>query len=474
MKCNKMFRLAIALSIAAPLASQQSYQSDFSAAEFRQRRAKVFDQIGDDAMALVQGAPGGEGFDLFRQSNSFYYLSGLETPHAYLLLDGRTRKTIAYLPHRDERLERQSGKILSAEDGPLVSKLAGVDEVHGVEALARSLARAQIGLPPPALYVPFSPPEGAYGSRDELLRHRAGIASDPWDGRPSRPGHFLYRLRSQFPSFELRDLSPLLDRLRLVKSPAEISLIRRASRIAGLALMEAIRSTRPGVFEYQLDAAARYIFLVNGARREGYPSITAGGANAWMGHYFRNTSSLKDGDLVLMDYAPDYHYYTSDIARMWPVNGKYTKGQRALCAFILAYREALLKRIRPGVSADEILNAARKEMQSVWEATDFHKDVYRNAAEEALSYRGHLSHPVGMTVHDVGNYKRSPLVPGMVFSIDPMLRVPEEKLFVRMEDVVAVTDDGVENFTDFLPAELDDIEKLMQQEGIVQLRPSGE
>ncbi len=120
------------------------------------------------------------------------------------------------------------------------------------------------------------------------------------------------------------------------------------------------------------------------------------------------------------------------------------------------------------------MDGAKIAMRVVWESTEFYKDVYRNAAEKALSFRGHLSHPVGMTVHDVGNYKRAPLVPGIVFSIDPMLWVPEEKLYIRMEDVVAVTKDGVENFTDFLPARLDDIEHLIQEEGIVQLRPSEE
>ncbi|MCP5117536.1 MAG: aminopeptidase P family protein [bacterium] len=465
--------LSACLLTAAPLAGQQPglYQTDFPPSEFQERRAKVFDQIGDRAIALIQGAPAGEGFELFRQSNEIYYLCGLETPHSYLLLDGRTRKTILYLPHRDEGLERQSGKLLSAEDAPLAAKLTGADEVHGVEALARYLARAQIRLPAPVLYTPFSPSESTAQSRDELLRFRAAVASDPWDGRPSRPGQLLALLRSRFPSFEPRDLSPILDEMRLVKSPREITLIRRASRIAGLAIMEAMRSTKPGVFEYQLDAAARYVFLVNGARHEGYPSITAGGTNAWMGHYFRNTSRLQDGDLVLMDYAPDYHYYTSDITRMWPVNGSYTKGQKALCGFILAYREALLERIRPGRTADQILDGAREVMEAVWRSTEFPKEAYRKAAREALDFRGHLSHPVGMTVHDVGNYRRSPLKAGTVFSVDPMLWVPEEKLYVRMEDVVVVTETGVENFTDFLPARLEEIEELIQEEGIVQLRP---
>jgi Xaa-Pro aminopeptidase len=219
-----------------------------------------------------------------------------------------------------------------------------------------------------------------------------------------------------------------------------------------------------------LDAAARYVFLLNDAKFEGYPSITATGTNAWHGHYFRNSSQLKEGELVLMDYAPDYHYYTSDVTRMWPVSGKYSADQRTLCGFILAYRNALIKRIRPGVTADQVLDGAAGEMESVWKATHFSKEIYRKAAGEALTFRGHLSHPVGMTVHDVGNYRSAKLVAGLVFSIDPMIWIPEEKLYVRMEDVIAVTENGVENFTDFLPDRPDDIEKLMREEGILKLR----
>lgn len=445
-------------------------QKDFPASEFRERRAKVFEAIGGRAIALIPGASAADSPQVFRQSNEFYYLTGIEAPHSYLLLDGRSKKTTVYLPHRDPARERQIGPLVAAEDGAVIKERAGVDDVFGVEALARHLAPAQIHHPVPLLYVPFSPPEGAEGSRDEMLRQVAEAASDPWDGRPSRNGQLLSLLRGRFPTFELRDLSPLLDPIRLIKSPREISLIRRASQIAGLALMEAIRSTKPGVYEYQLDAVARYVYLLNGAKHEGYPSIIGGGRNAWHGHYFRNASILKDGDLVLMDYAPDYRYYTSDVTRMWPVNGKYTSDQRALCEFIYAYREALLKRIRPGATPDQVLEGAREEMEPFLKKLTFTKEIYRKGAEEALRFRGHLSHPVGMTVHDVGSYQKKEFTPGMVFSIDPMLWIPEENLYVRMEDVVAVTANGVENFTEFLPANLDDIEKLMREDGILQMR----
>ncbi|MDP2389754.1 MAG: aminopeptidase P N-terminal domain-containing protein, partial [Acidobacteriota bacterium] len=295
------------------------FQDDFPAAEFVARRNQVFDAIGPQAIALIQGAPGVDGFKVFRQSNEFYYLSGLESPHAYLVLDGRTRRTILYLSHRNEALERSTGTVWSAEDHAEVKRLTGVDEVAPVELLSRQTFNTMLRAPRPVLYVPFSPAEGEAQSRDEVLGYQAGVAADPWDGRPSREAHFLRLLAERYPSLERRNLTPILDALRMIKSPREIALIRQASVLAGLGLLEAMKSTRPGVFEYQVAAAARFTFLANGARFEGYNPIAAGGTNAWMGHYSRNLDPLQAGDMVLMDYAPDLRYYTSDVTRMWPV-----------------------------------------------------------------------------------------------------------------------------------------------------------
>jgi Xaa-Pro aminopeptidase len=265
--------------------------------------------------------------------------------------------------------------------------------------------------------------------------------------------------------------------MRSVKSPREIALIRRASQLAGLGILEAIKSTRAGLFEYQLDAAARYIFLAGGARLEGYRSITAAGsANIWNAHYYRNNSQLKDGDLVLMDFAPDYGYYTSDVTRMWPINGKYSPVQRELLQFVLEYRNAVLKLIRPGVTTKAILEQARAAMAPVLQRTKFSKPIYEQAARKLIETGGGvLSHPVGLAVHDDGPYNRDVLKPGHVFSIDPQLWVPEESLYIRYEDVIVITADGYENFTDFLPSELSELEKLVGQGGIgLKLQPAAE
>jgi Xaa-Pro aminopeptidase len=475
MPARSLVRLAAlilpALAHPAATAAQEPvpYQADVAAGELVARRARVLESIGAQAVAVVQGATGLPGFSVFRQANDFYYLTGVESAHAYLLLNGRARTATLYLPHRDAARERSEGKVLAVEDSLLLKQLTGVDAVRPLEGLAQDLVGADLLRPPAlALYTPLAPMEVGNDSRDELLAAQARAASDPWDGRPSREAHFVQLVRARFPQLEVRDLSPTLDALRTIKSPAEIALIRRATQLAGLGIIEAMRSTRPGVMEYQLDAAAKYVFHLNGARGDGYASIIAGGTNAFLGHYFRKADPLRDGDLVLMDYAPDYRYYTSDVTRIWPVNGTFTPAQAALYAYIVAYRDALFRHIRPGVTADEVLDRAAADMRTYLEGKSFATPAHRRAVEEGLRFRGHFQHPVGMAVHDVGRVRGVPLRPGMVFTIDPMIWIPEERLYIRIEDVALVTADGVENLSAFVPSRIEDVQRTIAQPGMVQ------
>ncbi len=173
-----------------------------------------------------------------------------------------------------------------------------------------------------------------------------------------------------------------------------------------------------------------------------------------------------------MDFAPDYRYYTSDIARMWPVSGRFSPVQRELLSFVLTYRNAVLKQLRPGAMVNDILLAAKAEMEPVLARTRFSKPIYQEAARKLLDTSGGaLSHPVGLAVHDDGPYHPGPLRPGHVFSVDPQLWVPEEKLYYRYEDVVVITETGFENFTHFLPTELDEIERTVKAGGLLQKVP---
>ncbi len=459
--------LFIAFSAVAFAQAEAFYQNDFPPAEFKARWQKVFDQIGSEAVAVMQGTPLTNGFSMPRQTNEFYYLCGIETPHSYLLLDGRNKKVTLYLPPRNPRLERSEGKVLSAEDAPQVKQLTGVDEVLSTDAIRGDWFGQLTGGAPRTVYTLLTPAEGNSQSRFELQNANASIATDYWDGRLPREAVFGNLIKARYPRATVLDITPILDEMRSVKSDREIALVKRASEIAGMAILEAAKSTKPGVYEYQLDAAARYIYLVNGARLEGYRSIAASGAqNIWNAHYYRNSRRMDGGDMVLFDYAPEFRYYTSDIARMWPVNGKFTPVQRELLQFVLEYRNAVMKLLKPGVTPKEILAEARTAMAPVFARTKFSKPVYEQAARKLLETGGGvLSHPVGMTVHDDGPYGPGALKPGHVFSIDPQLWVPEENLYVRYEDVVVIRPSGYENFTAFLPTELDDLEKLVRQAG---------
>ena len=462
----------IASTVVAFTQENHHYQTEFSVENFSERRGKIFNAIGNNAVALVQGSGGLPGFSVFRQSNSFYYLCGLETAHAYLLLNGKNKKTTLYLPHRDEGRERGEGKVLTAEDADLVKQLTGVDRVRGLEFLSNDLVGTGLIRPPaPLLYTPFGPAETGNDSRDELLYGQARVAADPWDGQSSREARFKQKINEQFPQFEIHDLSPILDAMRLIKSPEEIDLIRKATRIAGLGIIEAMRSTSPGVYEYQLDAAAKYMFYLNGAQGDGYASIVGGGTNAFYGHYFHKTDMLNDGDLVLMDYAPDYRYYTSDVTRIWPVNGKFNAAQRELYNFIVAYRDALFKYIKPGVTSNDVLEQAAADMKQYLVGKKFANPAHLKAVEKGLVFRGHFQHPVGMAVHDVGRVRGAVLQAGMIFTIDPMIWIPEERLYIRIEDVALVTATGVENMSAFVPSKIEDVEQTIKEKGLIQFRP---
>lgn len=480
MKIAPLFRRTPFLLIPLLVLAQDIplFTSDFPPEEFAQRRAKVFDAIGQNAIALVQGAPTPTGFVRFRQSNEFYYLCGIEVPHADLLLEGSSRRTILYLPHRNEGRERSEGKLLSCEDADEVKRLSGVDAVFGTDVLGDHLARYSRTPSAHAIHTPFAPAEGFAVSRDMATRTIAEIASDPWDGRPSREGHFVQLLRERFPTLEVRDLTPVMDSLRLIKSAREIALIKKATRLSGLALMEGMRSTVSDLMEYELDGMAKFIYYRNGAQGEAYYSLIASGTNAWYPHYNAGKKKMVDGELLLMDFAPDVGYYMSDVTRMWPVNGKFNNWQRELYGFYVSCYKAILNAIRPGVTAAIIKQEAVKEMETVLASTKFSKPEYERAAREFVSsYRESaknpnttLGHWVGMATHDDGPYG-GPLKPGMVLTIEPALRVPEEKIYIRLEDLVVINETGKEVVSDFVPMDIDKIEKLMKEEGILQRYP---
>ncbi|HEY1433753.1 MAG TPA: Xaa-Pro peptidase family protein [Thermoanaerobaculia bacterium] len=472
--------LAFALCAAAALAQEGfgPFTTDFPPEEFAARRAKVYDAIGDRAFAVVQGAPSPQGYTRFRQSNDFYYLCGIEVPRAYLLLDGAARKATLFLPHRDEGREKGEGRVLSADDADEVKKLSGVDFVLGTDLLGEQMVNRYHRRGLRILFTTLAPAEGGSMSRDLALRSIAEVGSDPFDGMPSREGRFVSLVRERFPVFEIRDLSPTLDDLRLIKSPRELVLLRNASKLAGLAILEGMRSTRPGQYEHELDAVGKFVFWRNGAQGDAYFSLIASGHNAWWPHYNAGKRRMENGDFLLMDYAPDFAYYEADVTRMFPVNGKFSPWQRELYGFYLACYRAILKHIRPDATPHAIMLEAAADMDAILAGSKFSKDIYRKGAEDFVTkYKtaagredAALGHWVGMATHDDGPHS-GPLKPGMVFTIEPALTVPEDKIYVRLEDMIFINDKGAEIVSNDAPWDIDAIEKAMKEDGMLKKYP---
>jgi Xaa-Pro aminopeptidase len=257
-----------------------------------------------------------------------------------------------------------------------------------------------------------------------------------------------------------------------VKTAREIAIIREATCIAGLGIMEAMRDAKPGMHEYELQADAEFVFKKSGALGGAYFALIAAGENTYYTHYNRNTAVLKAGDLVQFDYAPDYKYYQSDVTRVFPANGKFTPKQRELYEIYLKLYQALMTSIDVHLKPSEVIARAIVKMDAImasYRFTDAH--IKTAAANFVENYRtrceaNSLGHNVGLEVHDVGGLQAPTLEPGRIFTIEPMMRVEEEHLGVRLEDMILITDTGYENLSQFVPIEVNDIEKLMAEPGL--------
>ena len=441
----------------------------FPPEEFAARRARVLEKIGD-GVAILQGTTERPGEQALRQNNQFFYLTGVVEPRAIVTLDGRTRKTTLYLQPRNERREqRMFGPGLFP--GPEAAAATGIDAVLPRDDFSGAVA--DFARDSRALWTPFRPEVlGEASSTDPAALWRATKA-DPWDGRVSREEQFVQKLKAAAPQSTVTDLDPVIDTLRAIKSPREIAVIREATRITGLGIMEAMRDARPGMKEYELQADAEFAFKKGGAYGPSYFALIATGGNTFYSHYHKDTATLQDGDLVQFDYAPDYKYYQSDVTRVFPANGRFTPRQREFYTIYLRLYQAVMTSIRVHASAQDIIKDAVAKMDAIMKSFAFTDPKVKAAAEAFVeNYRRSsttarsLGHGVGMEVHDVSGGARPTLEPGMIFTIEPAMQIVDEHQGLRLEDMILVTETGYENLSAFVPVEIDAIEKLMKEPGL--------
>jgi Xaa-Pro aminopeptidase len=379
-----------------------------------------------------------------------------------LLIDGRAHRSTLFLQPFNERREKMMfGPGLNPGDE--AAKATGFDAVLSRDQFAKALEdAAREGR---TIYAPFRPEVlGSASSSDPATLARNNKA-DPWDGRVSREEAFIAHLKDAAPKSKVENLDPIIDELRGTKSPREIAIIREATRITGLAIIEAMRDAKPGMYEYELQADAEFVFKKYGAYGPSYFALIATGQNTWYSHYHRDTAKLAKGDLVQFDYAPDYKNYSSDVTRVFPADGKFTPRQREYYTIYLKLYQALMTSIEVHKRPSEIIQNAVKRMDAIMAAYPFHDERIKAAATQFVErYRkstaNGLGHTVGMEVHDVRN-PTATLEPGQIFTIEPAMQIPEEHVGIRLEDMLLITETGYENLSAFVPVEIDAIEKLM-------------
>jgi Xaa-Pro aminopeptidase len=457
-------QLACLTLAALSAAAQPVFTNVFPPDEYAMRRAKVMERIGD-AVAIMQGTTERPGEQPLRQSNQFFYVSGVVEPRALLVIDGRTKKSSLFLNPRNEmREKRMFGPGLYPGDEAV--KETGIEAVLPRDDFKAMLE--QFGRDNRVVYTPFRPEVLGSASSSDPLTLARNTKNDPWDGRISREEQFRAKLKEFAPNSEIKDLDPILDNLRGTKDAREIAILREATRITGLGIMEGMRDARPGMSEYELQADCEFVFKKFGSYGAAYFALIATGQNTYYSHYHKDTAKLQDGDLVQLDYAPDYKNYTSDVTRVFPANGKFTPRQREFYGIYLKLYQALMTSIEVHKTPAEIVKNALVKMDNIMGSYRFTDDKIKTAATAFVdNYRkfrpnGTLGHTVGMEVHDV-RYPTPTLEPGYVFTIEPAMQIQDEHLGIRLEDMLLITESGYENLSAFVPIEIDDIEKLMSK-----------
>ncbi|MBT5119649.1 MAG: aminopeptidase P family protein, partial [Planctomycetes bacterium] len=269
------------------------------------------------------------------------------------------------------------------------------------------------------------------------------IDSDPYDGRVSREAQFMARLAEKH-GVEVKDFTVAIDALRVTKTEPEIQAMRRACEIAAVAHNEVMRTARPGEYEWQQAARMLGHFRTEGAMGAGYEAIVGSGPNAIILHYNLNNRKLLKDEVVMIDYGPEFRYTVADISRSWPTSAKFTARQREVYEAVYAAQEAAFAECKPGSNLSQVHQAAMGELA---------KRGFQGKCNHGVS------HWLGMATHDVGR-GGARFKPGMMFTVEPGVYLPDEGIGVRLEDIVVITESGFDLVSSSVPRDIDEIESM--------------
>jgi len=387
----------------------------------------------------------GDGTLRYHPAADLFWLTGVEQEESVLVLapqavDPAARETL-FIRQPDEHATRWEGEKLSLEQARAIS---GVARVRWLSELAG------------ALHGLVCESDAVFLNGNE--HERATTEVDSRDLRMAR------RLLDRYPLHRHERLAPLLRRLRAVKAPAEVDLIREAVAITAAGLERVMQALKPGVMEYELEAELAREFIRRRARMA-FDPIVGSGPNACVLHYHDNAAACRSGDLVLVDVGASYANYNADLTRTLPVSGTFTPRQRAVYEAVLRVQRAAIARAVPGVGLREWKRAAQVDMArellglGLLTRDEVARDCDAEPACRKYFMHG-VGHSLGLGVHDLAP-PDGPLAPGWVITVEPGIYIPEEGLAVRLENDVLVTADGPIDLSAHVPIEPHDIERSL-------------
>ena len=412
---------------------------------FHERRVSLVRDTGGDGVIVLFGykdADVAASVTTFHQNENFYYLTGWNEPNAMILLVPKTsqpggapelEKEIIFIPARNLFEEKWNGPKLGPEDSD-ASARTGFPTVKATSFFQSELLEALKHVP--KIYTELTP--------------------QPESGEDYFLAEVVSKLRAMAPLATLADVRPHVERQRAVKSPGEIALLRKAVDASVEAHLAAMKTVRPGVWEYEVAARMEYEFRRRGCEWPAYPPIVGSGFFSTVLHYDADDQQMKDGDVVVMDVAGSYGGYAADITRTLPVNGHFTSRQREIYEIVLGAQNAAMAAAKSGMYIGRGKNSLH-EMAFTYINTHG-RDLHGNPLGQYFIHG--LGHSIGLNVHDPMSYNM-PLQPGMVVTIEPGIYIPEEKIGVRIEDDILITQDGNEPLSKSLPRSVEEIEKLM-------------
>jgi len=388
-----------------------------------------------------------DGVQPFVQQTDFFYLSGIDQEESMLVLypgaPEEKHREILFLRKTSEEIAVWEGQKYSKDEARDVSGVQSVFWLDDFETVSRPL---------------FLQADHLYLNTNEHSRADTSVET--------RDDRFITWCRANYPLHSYHRSAPILHTLRAVKSPLEIDLVQTAVGITAGAFRRLLSFIAPGVWEFEIEAEIFHEFIRNRSRGPAFDSIVASGLDSCTLHYIKNDKKCLDGDLVLIDFGAEYANYNSDVTRTVPVNGRFTDRQKAVYNAVLRVQKAAIDMLRPGNTLDKLNQETGKlvEAELVGLGILDRKTVGRQSASSPLykKYFPHgISHHLGLDVHDYGDRYR-PFEPGMIFTCEPGLYIRAERIGVRIENDILVTDGDPVDLTAAIPREADEIEELMQ------------